>query len=293
MKKHSAKVLVTLTTAICLAFSLLLTPVSAKQATESITVGYRDIKIEINGKIITPKDANGQVVEPFIYNGSTYLPIRAIGEALGMDVNWDNGTSTAILTSGGMVSAQSADDSGDAARLMSTGTYAIEVGYRNINLSIDGEVITPKDANGMRVEPFFYNGTTYLPIRAVGEALGMDVYWDNSTSTAILEYCYSDDYSYPENPAVPDYGLFFNVPYLYRGTTPMPPLEMTAYYYDELYMDEYIEILESYGFYFVCIDDSDDIVFKVYVTADGDTFVYIGEFMDTLYIVGFTVMKDI
>ena len=40
---------------------------SAKQAQERISAGYRDIKININGKIITPKDASGKAVEPLIY----------------------------------------------------------------------------------------------------------------------------------------------------------------------------------------------------------------------------------
>ena len=39
--------------------------------------------------MIDPKDANGQTVEPFIYNGTTYLPVRAVGTAIGKDVSWD------------------------------------------------------------------------------------------------------------------------------------------------------------------------------------------------------------
>lgn len=30
------------------------------------------------GVKIEPKDATGETVEPFIYNGTTYLPVRAI-----------------------------------------------------------------------------------------------------------------------------------------------------------------------------------------------------------------------
>ncbi len=36
-----------------------------------------------------PKDANGNVVEPFTMNGTTYLPVRAISNALEKDVEWD------------------------------------------------------------------------------------------------------------------------------------------------------------------------------------------------------------
>ena len=58
--------------------------------------------------------------------------------------------------------------------------------YNNIKLVIDGETITPKDALGNVVEPFIYNGTTYLPVRAVGEAVGKAVYWDGQTKTVYL-----------------------------------------------------------------------------------------------------------
>ena len=62
----------------------------------------------------------------------------------------------------------------------------IEVTYNNIQIVIDGTRITPKDVNGNIVEPFIYNGTTYLPIRAVGEAMGKNVEWDPSTQTVYL-----------------------------------------------------------------------------------------------------------
>jgi hypothetical protein len=44
-----------------------------------------------------PRDANGASVEPFTVNGTTYLPVRAIAEALGMEVSWDNGAKTVYI----------------------------------------------------------------------------------------------------------------------------------------------------------------------------------------------------
>lgn len=61
----------------------------AKSGTELIEALYDNIKIVVDGEEIQPKDANGQTVEPFIYNGTTYLPVRAIGNAIGKEVNWD------------------------------------------------------------------------------------------------------------------------------------------------------------------------------------------------------------
>lgn len=70
----------------------------AKQATEKVDITYRDIKITLNKNEIKPTDANGNAVEPFIYNGTTYLPVRAVANALGIDnVTWDDKTSTVGL----------------------------------------------------------------------------------------------------------------------------------------------------------------------------------------------------
>lgn len=66
----------------------------------------------------------------------------------------------------------------------SNGTKTIQAVYKNIKVVIDGkELKTDK-------EPFTYDGTTYLPVRAVAEAVaeavGKDVKWDGATQTVIL-----------------------------------------------------------------------------------------------------------
>lgn len=63
----------------------------------------------------------------------------------------------------------------------SSGWQSAQIYYNNIKIVIDGEEITPKDVLGNVVDPFIMDGTTYLPVRAVSEALGMDVRWDGST----------------------------------------------------------------------------------------------------------------
>ena len=65
-------------------------------------------------------------------------------------------------------------------------TKTIEAIYNNIKIYVDGTKINPKDANGKTVEPFIYNGTTYLPVRAVANALGKAVYWDGPNYTVYL-----------------------------------------------------------------------------------------------------------
>ncbi len=73
--------------------------VFAKQSSETINVIYDNIKILIDGKEYQPTDANGNAVEPFIYNGTTYLPVRAIANAFDKEVDWEAQTSTVTLGS--------------------------------------------------------------------------------------------------------------------------------------------------------------------------------------------------
>ena len=65
--------------------------------TKDITASYPGITLVVDGITVVPKDANGNVVEPFIYQGTTYLPVRAVGEALGMTVSWDGTTKTVYI----------------------------------------------------------------------------------------------------------------------------------------------------------------------------------------------------
>ncbi len=47
------------------------------------------IQILVNGKTFAPKDANGQDVMTFVYDGTTYAPLRALAEAYGLEVGYD------------------------------------------------------------------------------------------------------------------------------------------------------------------------------------------------------------
>lgn len=60
--------------------------------------------------------------------------------------------------------------------------------YLNYGITIkyNGEVQNPTDAGGNRVYPISYNGTTYLPVRAVSNMLGIGVDWDGATQTVLL-----------------------------------------------------------------------------------------------------------
>lgn len=58
--------------------------------------------------------------------------------------------------------------------------------YTGITLYYDGEKVEPKDANGNKVEPLLYNGTTYLPVRAVSGLFHEDINWDGKTKSVYI-----------------------------------------------------------------------------------------------------------
>ena len=55
-----------------------------------------------------------------------------------------------------------------------------------IKIVVDGQKFNPTDASGNTVEPFIYQGTTYLPVRAIANAVGKAVYWDGPNTTVYL-----------------------------------------------------------------------------------------------------------
>lgn len=70
----------------------MIAPVSAAAASaiKNIQVVIGGIKIYVDGNIQTPVDANGNKVEPLIYNGTTYLPVRAATNMLtDKEISWD------------------------------------------------------------------------------------------------------------------------------------------------------------------------------------------------------------
>ena len=63
------------------------------------------VSVTIDGEDVELADANGESVAPVIIDGSTYLPIRAVAEALGLDVDWDRVNREVQLTTGGQAAS--------------------------------------------------------------------------------------------------------------------------------------------------------------------------------------------
>jgi hypothetical protein len=62
-----------------------------------IAAHFNNIRVVVDGVLITPRDGLGNVVEPFVVDGTTFLPVRAVAEALGQNVDWDGTTNTVYI----------------------------------------------------------------------------------------------------------------------------------------------------------------------------------------------------
>ena len=116
---------------------------------------YNNIKITLNGKEIKPVDANGVYVEPFIIDGTTYLPVRAVSGALGLGVAWDGETNTVKLTgvtAGDKTSVEAFVENFGSSLEKYVEDCGKEAGFNyNATVSADGNVITI-DANVAEVD---------------------------------------------------------------------------------------------------------------------------------------------
>lgn len=80
---------------------LLSSAIFAASFRKNITVDYMGIKLVVDGKeVIMGNDMAGNKIEPFAYEGTTYLPVRALAEALGKNVQWDDATKTVFIGDG-------------------------------------------------------------------------------------------------------------------------------------------------------------------------------------------------
>lgn len=79
----------TLVLAVVIALSSFSVGVMSKNIIEKIEAELRgDFTVFVDGKKQTFRDVEGKVVDPILYEGTTYLPVRAIGELMGKTVYW-------------------------------------------------------------------------------------------------------------------------------------------------------------------------------------------------------------
>ncbi|MEW6388814.1 MAG: copper amine oxidase N-terminal domain-containing protein, partial [Thermodesulfobacteriota bacterium] len=96
---------------------------------------------------------------PVIVNDRTMVPLRAIFQALGAEVNWDGATQTVTATRG------------DTVIILVIGSPAA---FK------DGQAVT------LDQPALLMGGRTMVPVRFVSEALGAEVNWDDATQTVTI-----------------------------------------------------------------------------------------------------------
>jgi hypothetical protein len=110
------------------------------------------VKIQIGSDIMTVNGKAVQIDAPAeIMNGRTFLPLRAISEALGATVDWIAETQGITVTLG-------------------DNTIGLQVG--NTSAVVNGTVMT------LDAAPYIKNNRTMVPFRVIAEGLGATVEWD-------------------------------------------------------------------------------------------------------------------
>ena len=131
--------------------------------TRAVSVTYssnRIIRMKIGSTTaLAGSDTLTLPVAPVIKSGTTFVPLRFVGEAFGASVQWDP-------------TFQLID---------------ISLGGRSIRLQINNKTAVVSGKNvALGLAPFLLAGTTMVPIRFVSEVLGAQVVWDGTTKTVSI-----------------------------------------------------------------------------------------------------------
>ena len=164
-------------------------------ATYQRTIQVEDgIGITLNGAKFTPRDADGKEVSVFLYNGTTYVPVRAISEAMGMDVSFNSATRTVVLTTADRTASQqgSTAASGDYISADRAKQIALNDAGVKESAAVFLRANLDWDDGRMKYEVEFYSGNTeydYDIDAVTGAILNSDrdledfQIWNSGTST--------------------------------------------------------------------------------------------------------------
>ena len=124
-----------------------------------------DVKINIDGNY----EMNFAVQKPVIIDGRAMIPVRELLETLEKKVDWNDETKQAIIS-----------DEATTVKLSAGNNIMI----KEVKNPLSGEV-TFENVK-LEVAPVIVNGRILLPIRAVVEAFGMAVIWEEDTRTILI-----------------------------------------------------------------------------------------------------------
>lgn len=100
--------------------------VGALAATGHMTIEVDPINVQVNGQVFAPKDANGNAVPVFTYNGTTYAPLRALAESFGLEVGYDSTANMATVSQPGRTADVPVDNQGQAASIPQSGSVLVD-----------------------------------------------------------------------------------------------------------------------------------------------------------------------
>ena len=147
---------------------LVLTVLIAALCVTATATSKRSIQVEdgigitLNGARFTPRDAAGKQVPVFLYNGTTYVPVRAISEAMGMDVSFNSATRTVQLTTADRTASQQGASSASGNYISADRAKQIalnDAGVKEAN-AVFLRANLDWDDGRMKYEVEFYSGTT-------------------------------------------------------------------------------------------------------------------------------------
>lgn len=179
---------------------LILTVLIAALCVTATATSKRSIQVEdgigitLNGAKFTPRDADGKQVSAFLYNGTTYVPVRAISEAMGMDVSFNSATRTVVLTTADRTASQQGASSASGNYI--SADRAKQIALNDAGVKESSAVFLRAnldwDDGRMQYEVEFYSGTTeydYDIDAVTGAILSSDrdledfQIWNSGTST--------------------------------------------------------------------------------------------------------------
>ena len=123
---------------------------------------FSTIKVYFDGKAVTLTN------RPFTYKGRIYLPLREVGEILGANIGWNTSSKVAIVET-------------QTKRLEMPQGYRKAVSFNKNNPS--KAVTVSVDPASLDVRTILYLEKTYLPIRFTAESLGINVKYEEASSS--------------------------------------------------------------------------------------------------------------
>lgn len=154
------------------------------------------LNVTVDGKSVEFADA-----KPFIsQEGRTMLPLRAVGDALGCEIGWDENYKIVRILGPVYTTEYATEENGNMNEFMESMMYLqpnsnglsweflVKYAQNKENFSN----LLPREGGGggffyeMDTAPVIENGRTYLPIRAIAELCGYKVNWNSETQTVVI-----------------------------------------------------------------------------------------------------------